>query len=301
MAVQHDIEGAEDECVLVRPDGEDGALTDGERAVGDDLVHVHAGDVAQPSALGAGALRRVEREVMGCRLAVGKARDGVHEALAVVAHGTGVLVEQHQQPVALHHSGRHAVAQPLVVLRLHLQLVDDHLDVVVLVAVNLQPGHRLADFAIDADVEVALAAHLLEQLAVVALSAAHQRSEYHHRPPLVLTKDKLDDFLLGVLHHTLAGLVGIGVGSTGIEQTEVVIDLGGRTDGGTGIFVCRFLFDGDDGAETGDLIDIGPPESAEEVAGIGREGLDVAALAFGEEGVESQRRLARAAQPRDDG
>ena len=44
----------------------------------------------------------------------------------------------------------------------------------------------------------------------------------------VTLKDEIQDFITGVFHHALTREIGIGVSGAGIEQSQVVIDLGGR-------------------------------------------------------------------------
>ena len=220
-----------------------------------------------------------------------------------------VFVEDHDQAVALFHGNGDRLLQTLVgsdlartlMQRGDLQLVDHHLDVVVLIAVHFHASGNLHHLPVDADVQIALAAHGLEELAVVALAAPHQRGEDEDLPPGIVVEDHVDHALLGVFHHLLAGGVAVGTAGTGKEQAQVVVDLGGGAHGGARILVGGLLLDADDGREAGDLVDIGPLHAAEEVAGVGREGLDIAALTLGEDGVEGQAGLARAAEPGDDG
>ena len=178
----------------------------------------------------------------------------------------------------------------------------------VLIAVHFHASGNLHHLPVDADVQIALAAHGLEELAVVALAAPHQRGEDEDFPPGIVVEDHVDHALLGVFHHLLAGGVAVGTAGTGKEQAQVVVDLGGGSHGGARILVGSLLLDADsllldadDGRETGDFVDIGPLHAAEEVAGVGREGLDIAALPLGEDGVEGQAGLARAAEPGEDG
>ena len=62
---------------------------------------------------------------------------------------------------------------------------------------------------------------------------------------------------------------------------------------------CALLVDGDGRAEALDVVDVGLLHAAEELAGVGGEGLDVAALALGVDGVEGQGALARAGEAGD--
>ena len=191
------------------------------------------------------------------------------------------------------HRGLHTSAQPFVVLALNFQFVDHHLDVVVLVSVHLHPSRDFENLAIDTDVKVPLVAHALEEFTVVTLALPHQWCEDVDGTAVVTSENHLQHLLFGVFHHLLAGVITIGGAGAGIKQSEKVVNLGGGAYGGAGILVRGFLLDADDWTEPRDFVDIGTLHTAEEIAGVGGESLDVAALAFSIDGVESQRRLAR--------
>ena len=81
------------------------------------------------------------------------------------------------------------------------------------------------------------------------------------------------------------------------QQAQVVLDLRHRANGGTGVVAGGFLVDRNRRREPLDRIHIGLVHLAQELARIGRETLDVAALALGENRVECQGALAAAAHP----
>ena len=80
----------------------------------------------------------------------------------------------------------------------------------------------------------------------------------------------------------------------GEQHPEVVVDLGDRADGGPRVAAAGLLLDRDRRAEAVDPVDLGLGHLAEELPGVARQALDVAALALGIEGVERQGALARA-------
>jgi len=61
------------------------------------------------------------------------------------------------------------------------------------------------------------------------------------------------------------------------------------------------LFDGDRGAQPFDVIHVWLVHLIEELAGVGGEAFDVAALSFGVDGVEGETGFSRAAESGDDG
>src|SRR6185437_11671624 len=85
--------------------------------------------------------------------------------------------------------------------------------------------------------------------------------------------------------HVVALDLEVAVGTVdaagaGEEEAEVVVDFGGGGDAGAGIAAGGFLADGDGGRDALDGIHLGLFHALEELAGVGGEGLDVAALAF---------------------
>ena len=284
------------ECVAVFAQWGKAAFAYAQLVVGHHFVVVHHAHIAQAFALGAGALGRVERKVVRGWLAVGYARRGIHELLGEEACLVVGSVEHHHHAPTLLQGLGHTFVQSFSVLGLYGELVYHHFDVVVFVTVEAHAGCGLAQLTVDAYGEEALAAHRFKQLLVMALATAHKGGEQVYFVPFVGSEYHVDNALLGVFYHLLARDVGVGLGRTGIKQAQKVVYLGYRAYGGTRIFAGGFLLYAYDGAETGDFVDVGALKVVEKVARVGRECLDITALAFGVECVERERTLARTAQ-----
>ncbi len=97
-----------------------------------------------------------------------------------------------------------------------------------------------------------------------------------------------------------AGGGRIGHADAREQQAQVVVDLGDGADGGARVLRGRLLLDGDRRRQPVDVVDVGLLHHLEELARVGRQALDVAALALGVDRVEGERGLARARQPRED-
>ena len=104
------------------------------------------------------------------------------------------------------------------------------------------------------------------------------------------------DLLHGLLADDLAARRAVRDPDARPEQTHVVVDLGDRADGRPRVAVGRLLVDRHRGRQPLDEVDVGAVDLAEELARVGGQGLDVAALPLGEDRVERQRGLARAGQ-----
>ena len=137
-------------------------------------------------------------------LLVCKACHGAHEALAIVAHLARGHLHNHHQAIALRKCRREALLQALCILGIHGQLVNDNLNVVVLVSLEHHSARHLAQLAIDANIKISLAHHLLKELLVVSLAVLHKRSKYIYTFAVVGIEQQLKHLLLGILHHLLA-------------------------------------------------------------------------------------------------
>ena len=180
--------------------------------------------------------------------------------------------------------------------------VHHHLDGVGLVAgqVGLGPIGQLQGDAVDPDPGEALLGQVVEKRGVLALAPPHHRGHDLEAGALGQLEHPVDDLLGGLAGHRTAALGAVGMADAGVEQTQVVVDLGDGPHGRTRVARGRLLVDGDGRGQALDEVDVGLVHLPEELAGVGREGLDVAALALGVDGVEGQRRLARPGQAGED-
>ena len=181
----------------------------------------------------------------------------------------------------------------------HLEAIHHHLDGVLLVQLQSRRIGEVAHLAVDTGTDVALGRQILQQLGVLPLAIAHHRGQQHQLAPLRLGQH--------LIHHLADGLGGErnGVGRTarltdpGKQQTQVVVDLGDGTDGRARVVGSGLLFDGDGGREPLDMVNVRLLHQGEELAGIGGEGLHIAALPLGIEGIERQRGFARTGEAGD--
>ena len=149
------------------------------------------------------------------------------------------------------------------------------------------------------DPRVALEPHLLEQFPVLAFAPAHDRRHDHEFGPLLEGHQPVDDLLLGLAGDLLAALGAVRDPDPRPEQAQVVVDLGHRADRRARVARGRLLVDRDRRREPLDRVDVGLLHQAEELARVGGERLDVAALPLGVDRVEGKARLARAREPGD--
>src|SRR5260221_1593301 len=87
----------------------------------------------------------------------------------------------------------------------------------------------------------------------------------------------------------------------GVDDAQIVVDFGDGADGGAWRAGGGFLLDGNGGREAFDDVDFRALHLVEELASVRRERFDVAALAFGVNGVKSERGFAGAGKAGDHG
>ena len=114
------------------------------------------------------------------------------------------------------------------------------------IAVYLHAWRHLLYIAIDTDMQIALAAHALEEFAVVTFTALYERGQNQYLLASIIVQNHIDDLLLRVFHHRLASHVTVGLSGTCKEQAQVVVDFRRGAHGGTRILVGGLLLDADD-------------------------------------------------------
>ena len=192
------------------------------------------------------------------------------------------------------------VGEPAHTLATGDQTVDDDVDVVLAGLRELRHLLDRVDGAVDPYARVAVGRELLEHRGVLALTAADDRGEDLEAGAVGELGDLVDDLLGGLPSDRRAAVRTVRMTDAGVEQAEVVVDLGDRADGRTWVARRRLLVDRDRGREALDEVDVRLVHLPEELARVRGQRLDVAALPFGVDGVEREARLARPGEPGED-
>ena len=159
---------------------------------------------------------------------------------------------------------------------------------------------ELDQLAVDEGARVAARRELLEEVDELALLLRDDRA----RAPGSGCRLELHELVGDLLHRLALDLLAadraVRHADARPEQAHVVVDLGDRADRRARVAVRRLLVDRDGGAQALDEVDVGAVDLAEELARVGGQRLDVAALALGEDRVEREARLARPGEPGED-
>ena len=182
----------------------------------------------------------------------------------------------------------------------HDETVDDHLDGMFLLLFKCDFLAEVAHFAVDADAHIAVAAHLVKDLAVLALFPSHELRHDEQLRPLGQNFNLIHHLIDALLCDGLAAARAVRTPHARIEQAQVVVDLRDRADRRARIVACGLLIDRNRGRQSFYIIDIGLVHLPEKLPRIGGQRLDVAALPLGVDRVERERGFPRAGEPRHD-
>ena len=221
--------------------------------VGHDEFLVHLFADAEPVALRACTVRRVERKgprfevVDGDRVAVGAGHPLGEAPFAVGVVLLQVDEVEHHHTVGQAQCGLDRVGESLFGRGLDGQPVHHDLDVVLLLLLELWRIGERVHHAIDPGTRKALCLKGSEQVDEFTLAGADHRRQHLETDALFHLEHLVDDLLRGLLLDGRTALGAMGLARTCVEQTEVVVDLGDGADGGTRVPVGGLLVDRDRG------------------------------------------------------
>ena len=224
---------------------------------------------------------------------------GTGEVLAVRRRLAGLdQVDRHK---TLRESSRRldGLRQARAQVLLHHQAVDDDLDGVLELLVERRRLVERVLLAVHLDAREALVPQLLEELPVLALPVADDRCIDGEPRAGRQGEDLLDDRVDRLSGDLPAANRAVRPANAREEQPQVVVDLGDRADSRSGIARRRLLVDRDRGAQPVDRIHVRLLHHLQELPRIRGEGLDVAPLPLGVDGVEGEARLTGARKPGD--
>ena len=160
-------------------------------------------------------------------------------------------------------------------------------------------GHgSTEELAVDAQVRVAARLRPVGEVGVDALAGDHQRRQQADVLAGVVAQDLRGDALGALRPHRRAVLDAVLHAELDVQQAQEVPDLGGRADRALAAAARQALLDRHGRRDAVDRVDLGPAGRLHDAARVGVERFEVAPLAFVEQDVEGQRRLARAARRR---
>ena len=168
-----------------------------------------------------------------------------------------------------------------------------------LLLVEFRQFVQLVNLAIDPHADETLGAQLIKDCQVFAFAFADHRGQQHQLAAFGQGQHLVDHLADGLRFQWQIMVRAAWNTGAGVEQAQVVVDLGDGAHGGARVVRGGFLLDGDGRRQPFDGVDIGLFHHRQKLPGIGRQRLDIATLTLGVEGVEGQGRLTRAGQAGD--
>ncbi len=278
----------------------DGAGGQAQLGEGDDARRVEGFHLAQAVAgrTGAGGVVEAEQARLQRAHAARADRAGVGGGKGLFP--SGVQVQRQGAALRQLQRGLEAFGQPLAAVGAHAQPVHDHVQV----PGAVRRGRRRAavqrlDDAVDADPHEAQRLQAAAFGRQVVLPGAGHRRQDGHAAVLGTGQDLVHHLADALRPQRQVVVRAVGGADPGVQQAQVVVDLGDRAHGRARVVAGGLLFDGDGGRQAGDDVHVGLVHHLQELPRVGRQAFDVAALAFGVQGVEGQGRFPGAGQARE--
>ena len=269
--------------------------------IGDHQVGVEVLLDAQTIARRAGARRVVEGEHARFEFADAVAAFGTREtgAEGQIRAVVGIEEADDGDVLAEVQRGLERLGEALLGVAPDPKPVHDGFDGVLLVLVEVRGMVEIGHDAVDASPDEAVGGEFREHVLVLSLAVPDHGGQ-DHDPQALGNRDDLVDHLadrLGIEGKAVLGAARLA--DPRKQEPEVVVDLGDRAHGRAGIVGSGLLLDRNRRRQALDVVDVGFLHHGQELPGVRRQRLDVAALALGVEGVEGQRGLPGAGQTRD--
>ena len=267
--------------------------------VRDHALGIEEVDRAQAVAGRARAHGVVEREEtrlkFGQRVAAHRAGEARREEVLLAA----VHLHGERAAVGMAQGRLEGFGEPLLHVRAHLDAVDHHVDGVLHVARELGRRVEFVHLAVDPHARESLRAQVVEEVVLFALAAGNHRRDDHQASVLGQREHVVDHLRHRLGAQRLLVVRAEGRADPRVQQAQVVVDFGHRAHGRARVVAGGLLLDADRRAQALDHVDIGLVHQLQELPRIGRQALDIAALALRIQRVESQAGLARTRQPSD--
>ena len=202
--------------------------------------------------------------------------------------------EQVQHTLAVFERLAHGVAQRLFVALADHEIADRQFDRVFLEAVQPRPGRGRQELAVHPQMRMAVRLRPARQFGVVALATDHQRCQQADVLAAPLAQDARHHRVLGLRRDRAAAVGAVLHAQLHVHEAQEVVDLGLRRHRALAATAAGALRDRHGRRNAEHAVDIRLAFRLHELARVGIQRFEIAALAFAEHDVERQRGLARA-------
>ncbi len=279
----------------------------GQRQVreGDDTLRIEEFDMAQAIAFRTRAHRIIKREQPRLQLLQRITAGRAGELVGVHVLGAAVHFQRNRAAFSQAQCGFKTFRKALLGVCLYFQAIDHHIDGVFLGLLQLG---QIVDFinlgragaALDTEAHKTLRLHLFKQVDMLALAISHHRRQDHQLGIVRHRQHRIHHLRHRLRRQRFLRMIrAIRRADACVQQTQIVVDLGDRANGGARIVRSRFLFDRNRRRQTFDQVDIRFLHQLQELPGVGRQRFNIAPLTFRIQRIKCQRRFAGAGQAGD--
>ena len=277
----------------------DRAALNGKRGVRNDQGRVDGHPAAEPIAFRTRAERTVEGEK--ARSDFSERRSALDAGELLGEHDVGLALDlQHDRSLAGASRGRQRIGNARANPLFHHETIDDDLDRVLALLVQSRDPFDVHDLAVDAHPNETFLARVAKHALVLAFARAHERRQHLHLRPFAERQHAIGHLIDRLRLDGLVAVRAVRFPDPRVEQSQIVVDLGDRTDRRARIAGGALLLDGNRRREPLDRIDVGLVHLTQELARIRGQTLHVAPLPFRVDRVEGERRFPRAGKPGED-
>ncbi|MNN23898.1 hypothetical protein D3C81_1373100 [compost metagenome] len=226
----------------------------------------------QPITSRTGASRVVEGEQLGLQLADGMAADRAGEACGENHFFERFVVHRGDQGDAIGQLQRslERLGQTLLEIFTDLETVDHNVDGVLLLFIQLGQLIKFVQLAVDSCTNKTLGAKFIKHRQVLTLALANHRRQQHQFAAFRLGQYQVNHLTDGLSLQRDVVIRAARRTDAGVEQAQVVVDLGDSPDSRTRVMRGRFLFDGNGWRQTFDGVDVRLFHHRQELPGVGR-------------------------------
>ena len=243
-------------------------LCDGKRGIRNNQVGVYLHKHAKTCTLWTGAGRIIEREHSW-----GELTDAYTVLRAGIAHGESDILTvddiDDNKAVGKTCSGLNRVGKTGTDIRADNKTVHNDFDIVLFILLRLDVLGEFVHYTVHTDTDKTAFLCALKLLLMLTLAATDYRGKNLNSGLFRQFQHAVDYLVDSLLVDLSAADRTVGHTDTGIEKTEIVVNLGDCADGRTGILGGGLLVDGDGRGKTLDFIHIGLFHLTEEHSCIG--------------------------------
>src|SRR5262249_28668427 len=181
--------------------------------------------------------------------------------------GWGGFHRDDHRPFAERQRLLHGFGEAWSDLRVIFEAVDYDLDVMLDAPVEPEVVGQPDHLPVNAGTNESAAQHVLEQVLVLALLAAHHRRQNQEPRPLRKRHDSGDDLLARLRRDRPAALRAVPRADSGVKDAQVIVNLGDGADGRARVASRRFLLNTDRRRQPRQVIDVGLLQLPEKLPG----------------------------------